>query len=254
MLRHFLRFIALVVIVFCFSCAPKTPEEFDNEKALYEYGLKLFNDKSYSDAAKFFESFKNRYPTSQLISEAEFNLAESYYKKGDYIEAVYSFQNFIYLHPTNPKVPTALYRIALSYHKQMPSTIDRDQSDTRNCINTINDLLARYPDFEEAQKAKDILTQCLRTLAKREMYIADFYLNQRSYKAALGRLETVKQDYKFKDLKQEATYKLALSYHKLHERDKAIENLNELLSMNPDNEYKNKANKLIAKLSQKKDK
>jgi outer membrane protein assembly factor BamD len=232
-----------------YACAPKTPDEFDNEKQLYEYGLKLYNEGKYSEAITFFETFKNKYPTSQLIADAEFNLAESYFKKGDWLEAIFAYQNFRTLHPTNPRVPSALLRIAQSYYKQMPGSIDRDQTNTTNCINTIDELSARYPGSEEAKESAKMLAKCKRMLAERELYIANFYLKQKSYSAALGRLESLKQLDQFKDLKEEALYKLAFSYHKLKDRDKSIENLNELLGMDPGENYRRKANELLAKLS-----
>lgn len=244
-------FILLTAFISIFSCAPKNPADFNNEKDLYEYGLKLFNGEKYNEASNFFETFKNKYPTSPYITEAEFKLGESYFKKRDWMEAVYAFQNFKALHPTNPKVPDAMYRIAVSYFKQIPGGIDRDQTNTTNCISTIEELLSRYPNFSETSKAQDLLTKCKRMLAERELYIANFYLKQKEYKAALGRLETIKNIYEFKDLKEEAIYKLALSYHKLKDKDKTIENLNELLGMDPEETYKKKARALMAKISPK---
>jgi len=247
--RYFIA--SILILVIFLGCAPKSPDEFDNEKELYEYGLKLFERRDYMDAAKFFETFKNKYPTSPFITEAEFKLGESHFKSREYIEAIYAFQNFKYLHPTNPKVPIAMHRIAMSYYKQIPNSIDRDQTNTVNCMNVLKELLARYPNFEDAKKASQTLTKCKRMIAERELYIANFYMNQKSYKAALGRLESIKSTYNFKDLQQEAIYKLAYSYHKLNDRDKTIENLNELLGMNPDDSFKRKANKLIAKIHDK---
>ena len=242
----------IIASIFLFSsCAPKTPADFNNEKDIYEYGLQLFEDGKYTEAVSFFETLKNKYPTSPYITDAEFKLGESHFKKGDYIEAIYAFQSFTSLHPTNPNVPTALYRIAVSYFKQIPGSIDRDQTNTTNCINVVEDLSRRYPKFDEIAKADEILTKCKRMLAERELYVANFYLKQKSYGAALGRLETIKNNYDFRDLRQEALYKLALSYSNLKDRDKTIENLTALLGMNPGENYKKKANQLLAKIGQK---
>lgn len=158
------------------------------------------------------------------------------------------------MHPTNPKVPLATFKIAKSYFKQIPGSIDRDQTSTINSIKTLKELVDQYPGFEEIDEAKKMLSKCDRMLAERELYVGNFYFKQHSYKAALGRLQTVKEDFPFKDLRQEATYKLAVSYHKLKDRDKSIENLNALLKMDPDRKYRKKANKLIAKLNDSKDK
>jgi outer membrane protein assembly factor BamD len=242
--------IIITIALVMFSCAAKTPADFDNEKELFDYGMKLFNSKNYTESAKFFETYKNKYPTGSFISESEFKLAESYFRKGDYIEAIYAFQSFKSLHPTNPKVPQAVYLTGVSYYKQMPGTIDRDQTNTVNCINTLDELVAKYPDFEDLTKAKDLVEKCKRMLAERELYIANFYLKQKEYKAALGRLEVIKNNYTFKDLREEATYKLAFSYNKLKDGDKARENLNALLAMEPSESYKKKAGELLSKLSE----
>ena len=246
----FLAFVFAVALSF-YGCAPKTPKEFDNDKDLFEYGMRLYNDGSYTEAVSFFETLKNKYPTSPYIVDAEFKLAESYFKKGDWIEAVYAFHNFRSLHPTNSQVPQAMYMSAVSYFKQIPGSIDRDQTNTINCINSIEDLMGKYPSFEDKPKALDLLSKCKRMLAKRELYIANFYLKQNSYSAALGRLETIKNNYDFKDLKEEALYKLAYSYNELQNKEKTIESLNELMALQPDGKFRKKADQLMAKIETK---
>jgi outer membrane protein assembly factor BamD len=251
-MKNLLTLIILALFFNIFAgCAPKTPDEFDNARAMYEYGSRLFNEKRYTEAVDFFETLKNKYPSSPYITDAEFKLAESYFQKRDYIEAVYAFQNFKYLHPTNEKSALATFRIAQSYFEQIPGSIDRDQTNTVNAITWLRDLVASYPGFEKIDEAKEMLQKCKRMLAERELYVANFYFKNESYKAAVGRLESLKKEYDFRDLRQEAVYKLAYSYHKLNDKDKTLENINELLGMEPDAKYQEKADRLIKKIRKK---
>jgi len=245
-----LIFTAIFVLLISFSaCAPKSPDDFNAENNLYEYGMDLYKKKNYSQAVEFFDAFKNRYPVSPHITEIEYLLAESYYKKRDYIEAVYAFQNFRTLHPMDSRIPNAIFYTGMAYYKQVPKSVARDQTNATNCIQTLRDLLQKYPNFEDKDKAMNIYNKCRVLLAKREMYIAKFYMKQGSYNAAVGRLEILKKEYDFKELKQETLYRLAYSYYKLKNRDKTLENIDALIQMGTSSDYKKKAEKIKEKLN-----
>jgi len=250
MFHKSLIFSVIFVLAVSFSaCAPKSPDDFNTENNLYEYGMGLYNKKHYSQAVEFFDAFKNRYPVSPNITEIEYLLAESYYKKRDYIEAVYAFQNFRTLHPMDSRIPDAIFYTGMAYYKQVPKSIARDQTNATNCIQTLRELLQKYPNFKDKDKAMNIYSKCRIMLAKREMYIARFYMKQGSYNAAVGRLETLKKDYDFKELKEETLYRLAYSYFKLKNRDKSLENIDALIKAGASSDYKRKAEKIKAKLN-----
>ena len=81
----------------------------DNYKAAFE----LLRDERYDIAAASFKEFLAAFPESELVGNAQYWLAESYYASNDFEQALNDFRVVIDQHPQSSKVPDALLKTGL---------------------------------------------------------------------------------------------------------------------------------------------
>lgn len=149
-----------------------------------------YEDEDYNDAIELYEQLKNWYPFSEHVKEAQIKIGDSYFEMEKYDEAISSYKLFERLHPVHPEAEKASFRIAESYYRQILS-IDRDQIYTQQALKYFIKFLQTYPDSQYAKKAEDHSNECVERLADSELYVADFYLKEKSFDAAIGRYKEV---------------------------------------------------------------
>jgi tol-pal system protein YbgF len=93
------------------------PEGTDRDN--YQVAFELLKEERYDMAAASFQQFLVAFPDSELVDNAQYWLAESYYASGDFEQALRDFQTVIDKYPRSSKVPDALLKMGLcSYSLQ----------------------------------------------------------------------------------------------------------------------------------------
>ncbi|MCW8925963.1 MAG: tol-pal system protein YbgF [Xanthomonadales bacterium] len=87
------------------------------EKTLYDQAFQSLKDMKYADAAQQFQSFLDRYPTSEYSDNAQYWLGESYYVTRNYEIALESFRTLLTRYPDSPKVADALLKIGYTHYE-----------------------------------------------------------------------------------------------------------------------------------------
>ena len=149
---------------------------------------------NYDQAVKKFDEIDVDYPYSTWSTHAEILAGYSQYKEQDYGPAIASLSRYIALHPTDEEAAYAYYLKALCYYEQIDD-VQRDQSATFETIQTLNDVILRYPDSAYARDARIKLRLATNRLAGHEMVIGRFYEKQHLYAAAIGRFQNVITSY-----------------------------------------------------------
>lgn len=157
-------------------------------------GMDLYQRGKYRSALETFQHLADWYPLSRYAILAELKAADCHFNLEEYEEAIIKYQEFESLHPRNEAVPYVIYQIGLSYFHQM-DTVDRDQSVTRNALDTFLKLRQEYPDSPYANKAENEIGKCYENLAGHDLYVGKFYYKSKHYSAAVYRLTKVLTDY-----------------------------------------------------------
>jgi tol-pal system protein YbgF len=123
--------------------SPKAATLTDQE--LLNEGLEKIGKKSYASARESFSSLIQTYPKSELASEAQFHLADSYFNEKWYEKAILEYQVVIAKYTKSSKRPAALYKQALCFEKI---------GDTANAKARYSSLATLYPASNEAKLAK----------------------------------------------------------------------------------------------------
>ena len=198
------------------------------------------------EAAALFDEVERQHPYSPWARRAQLMSAFSYYIDRDYPKAVQSAQRFLQIHPGNKDAPYAYYLIALSYYEQI-SDVTRDQKITQQALETLTEVVRRYPRTTYANDAKLKIDLVNDHLAGKEMEIGRFYERSGKWLAASLRFRSVTEKYQQTSHTPEALYRLVETYLALGIPEEAQKSAAVLGSNYPGSEWYEKAFKLMNK-------
>lgn len=228
MLKKFLA-VTTVFIVLTAGCGTKKAIYTEDADELYERAVNelnregsgfpwIFNDTDYERTAEILREIQLRHTFSPYATLAEIRTADLYYKQGEYEQAIIEYDAFLKRHPGHSETKHARYYLAMSYYKLRKGE-DRDPTYARKALEAFQDYKQRYPDDERIEEVNRRITKCRNILAKREIYIGNFYMRDDNYKAAYHRYKNVLE--KFPDSKyvDEAQEKMEKAGEKLSDKD-----------------------------------
>jgi outer membrane protein assembly factor BamD len=238
----------IILFILITSCGPKKADVPKTDIELFNNGTKLYDSKNYEEAIKIYEELINTYPLSKLAIEAEFNMSNAYFFDEKYEEASLSYENFYKLHPTNPNIELVLYRMGLSKYNSGPKAIDKDQTHLIESLDNFNELLSVYPNTKYLNEVKEKIQNIKLLIAKKILYIGDFYFKRKQYAASLERYKELKQDYGDIGFNEISCFKIGENYYKLGKLDETKEILNNCIKEYPNSKFIKKAKKILAKI------
>lgn len=185
----------LLVQLACFGCAwLETESEERSAQELIQEGVDHYEAGEYKSAIESFEKLRDWYPFSRYAILAELKIADSYFNLGSYADAIFAYEEFEQLHPRNEAIPYVIFRIGRSYFNQI-DTVDREQSNAAQALETYRRLVQQYPDDAYAGMARSDMVACYQSLSGHEFYIGMFYYKNQNYEAAKSRFTAVVKNY-----------------------------------------------------------
>src|SRR5437867_10809501 len=138
---------------------------------LYNEGLYLLNSKKDAkEAAKKFEEVDRQHPYSEWARKSLIMSAYAYYQAGAYDDCINSARRYVTLHPGSPDAAYAQFLIGSSHFDQIPE-ISRDQERTDKAVQSLEEVVRKYPTSEYATAAKRKIEIARDQLAGKEMDI-----------------------------------------------------------------------------------
>lgn len=122
----------------------------DTAQALYDNGIKAFNERNYDQALTSFTDFTNTFPNHSLISNAWFWQGETQYQRKDYAAAALAYEKVISSFPNSNKAPSA-------YLKQGMSFLQLNKKDAAK--ERLTQLTKKFPKAVETTRAQQILKE-----------------------------------------------------------------------------------------------
>ena len=123
-------------------------EKVAEEKVAYDHAFQALKDLRYADAAEDFQSFLDRYPTSEYADNAQYWLGESYYVTRNYDIALQAFHDLMDNYPDSPKVADALLKVGYTHY-------ELEQWDSARAA--LTQVQEKYPDTTLARLAESRL-------------------------------------------------------------------------------------------------
>jgi outer membrane protein assembly factor BamD len=178
---------------------------------LYTLARERLDQQQYKVAAALFDEVERQHPYSVWARRAELMSAYSYYLARDYNASIASAQRFLSIHPGNRDASYAYYLIAVDYYEQI-NDVTRDQKITQQSLDSLGELIRRYPESRFAADARLKVDLVNDHLAGKEMEIGRFNERRGQWLAAVIRFRTVVDKYQTTTHVPEALERLTESY------------------------------------------
>ena len=212
----FSRWLAICALVLGLSaCAgeggPGVDSDVRSAENMYAEAEQLAEDGQHRQAAKAFDEVERLHPTSKYAKPAILASATSSYRHGDYDRAITAASRYLDFYPSDARAAEAQYLVALSHYDQI-TDVGRDQARTVAALQSLKQLIARYPNSEYRREAELKVELALDHLAGKEMEVGRFYLQRGQYIAAINRFRVVIEQYQTTAHTAEALHRLVEAY------------------------------------------
>ena len=178
---------------------------------LYNGAMNALEAGEYEEAARLFDEVERQHPYSEWASKAQLMAAYAYYQENSYDEAINALDRFIELHPGSPDVSYAYYLKAICYYEQIVD-VGRDQTNTTSALQSLEELVRRFPDSKYARDATLKIDLALDHLAGKHMTVGRYYQDRSEYLAAINRFRMVIERYQTTTHVPEALHRLVECY------------------------------------------
>lgn len=233
------------------SCAKKVeikpPTAFDPEAA-FKKANQLMDKKQYEAARREFEVIKSRDAEMKYAPLAHLRVADTYILEKEYDAAIDEYRRFLEFYPAHKYASYAQFQIGMIYFDQIEDA-ERGQDAARRAIEEFEKLNRIYPRNPYRESLVYYMDKARDTIAEHIFLVANFYFKRKAYGPAINRyLEVLERFPDFKK-KEEALYRLSVSYSRTGNRQSAREYLDRLLTEYPDSQFAEEAKKEIARSS-----
>ncbi|MEL6451001.1 MAG: outer membrane protein assembly factor BamD [Pseudomonadota bacterium] len=194
-------------------------EEFTAQQ-IFERGEFELEENNPTEAAFYFSEIERLYPYSDWARRALIMQAYSHHEDKDYPNSRSASQRFIDFYPDDDDAAYAQYLLALSYYDQIDE-VGRDQGLTFQALQSLREVIERYPDSEYAKSAILKFDLAFDHLAGKEMEIGRYYLKRDNFSSAINRFRVVVEDFQTTSHTPEALHRLVEAYLSLGLTDEA---------------------------------
>ena len=158
------------------------------------YAMKIYNNEDYEDALNEFQAIVLQYPGNAIVDDAQFYLAQTRFKRGEYILAAYEFSKLVKNMPASEFVPQAQFMLAECYYRLSPN-YSLDQKYTKKAIEEFQAFIDFFPSNEKVPEAERKIKELNEKLAYKDLVIARIYVKLEYYKAASDYYDEVVETY-----------------------------------------------------------
>jgi outer membrane protein assembly factor BamD len=220
----------------------------------FNKAMTMYNEKDYSQAISAFETVISIGRGTDTGREAQFLLAESYFKNNQYLMAASEYQRFTTLYPQAENVRNAEFKRALCYYHLSPK-YNLSQKHTRQAIDLFELYISRYPDSDKVAQASDYIDQLRVKLARKMFEAAKLYQRVDEYEAAALYYGMTTEQYPETKWAEEAQVDQIFAYIQFARRSvqdmkakryqKAIDSYEEYLQLFPEGDSRQEAEQYL---------
>jgi outer membrane protein assembly factor BamD len=243
--RRFLPAILLTAaLAACSSSDDKLTQVEKPVGVLYTDAITEMHDENYRRAAALFDEVERQHPYSQWATRAQLMAAFAHYQNLKYDDAIVALDRFIQLHPGYENVAYAYYLKAICYYEQI-TDIRRDQKMTELALDSLNEVVRRFPGTPYALDAERKLQLARDHLAAKSMEIGRYYQQKGIWNAAINRFRDVIDRYQTTSHAPEALERVVECYLALGLREEAVKAASVLGYNYPNSEWYRDAYSLV---------
>lgn len=172
-MKHLLYILILLLVLG--SCSEYQKALKSEDIALkFQMGDSLYSQGKYEKANKLFAQIVPSYRGKPQAEKLMYLYSNTFYKMKDYHTSAYQFERFVSSYPTSEKVEETSFLSAKSYYMLSPE-YSKDQTETKNAIEKLQNFLNMYPESEYAAEANKLFKELDFKLEKKAYEIAKQY-------------------------------------------------------------------------------
>lgn len=182
----------------CSSNSERTTEDlkYSQVELMYEQAQEQLEMGNLNLAQEQLSTLNSRYPFGPFAHQVQLDLIYVHYKLDNTDEALAAIDRFISLNPNHKDVDYALYMRGLVNQRAEYNAIhdiagidrsDRDSTMAKEAFKDFAELLRKFPDSKYAADAKKRMLALKSRLAKKELAVAQYYMERQAYLAAANR-------------------------------------------------------------------
>lgn len=187
----------------------------------YELGLRYLKSGSYTKALEQLNRVRTYYRDDPYALKAELAIADVHFKKNEWDAARVAYDEFQRAHPRYRDLDYVVYRLGLTLYRKAPTVAARDQTWTRQAVDTWTRFGARFPESDWRDEVDTDLGKARARLARKELIVARFYARREAWQSVVGRIEPLLRNYPESPDKFEAIGLLGEAYAGLGRLDLA---------------------------------
>ncbi len=246
-----MRYLYIIfLLLYLSSCSGKASikpvEVFDAEKSFAEANELASNDE-YEKARAILIKIKNRDTSKKYAPLSQLRIADTYVREDEPDLAVAEYRKFIEMYPGHRYASYAQYQIAMIYFNQIESP-ERGYSGAAKALAEFEKLNRDYRRNPYRDIINIRIEKCRNIMADYEFLVGEFYLKKESYKAAIGRFETLIKTFPDYRKMPRVLLNLGVAHRKSGQKEKAAEYLDRLLKNYPNSSLVPYAEKELASL------
>ncbi len=164
---------------------------------IYARAKKSLNIGNYTFAIDTYRALEAAFPFGEYTEQAKLDMIFAFNKTDQPDKAIEAADNFISLYPTHKNVDYAYYMKGVATFEKKAGRFDRfikggkdsirDPKPYKDSMEAFDELLKRYPNSVYAEDAKQRIVFIRNALAERELAVAQFYFDNKTYVAAVNR-------------------------------------------------------------------
>lgn len=178
----------------------------------YNLGQKRLKAGLYVRALEQFNRVRTYFRDDPFALKAELAIADIHYKKQEWDAARISYEDFMRAHPRYPELDYVVFQLGMTVYKKAPTFAARDQTWTKQAVNTWAGFGARFPESAHAVEAEGMLAKARARLARKEVIVARFYQRRKAWNAVVRRIEPMLTTYPDSPDRADALALLSVAY------------------------------------------
>ena len=192
---------------------------------LYDRAKRAMDNGNYFIALDYYRLLEANFPYGRITEQTKLDIIYALDKTNQVEEAIDAADNFIELYPTHANVDYAYYMKGVASFEKKSGRIDafirgtdhrvRDPKPLRDAEAAFLELIQRFPDSDYADDARQRIIFLRNRLAERELEVAKFYYENRTYVAAVNRCKHVIYQYETSPAIEGALLLMEQSYREM---------------------------------------
>jgi len=234
----------IIAVAFLAACGGNFRKQDLGPDEYFEFAKNKFDNGDYVESITDFTVIVLKFSGNPVVDDAQYYLAESHFKEGEYIIAVAEYNKLLSDYPQSEYRVLAQFKSGMAFYELSPRP-ELDQEYTRRAIRSFQEFVEENAGHELTPKAEGYISELRGKLAFKKMTGGETYRKKGEYEAAIIYYDLVITEYFDSAPAGDAMYWKGHCQLKTKQYEEAQTTLSLFLEKYPEHKNISKAKKMI---------